>query len=235
MVPRAQRRGKGLITGETFLAIAAWSRELADDEFERARRGIVEKAYPRGAYLWHRGDRFDHWTGVSRGLVKVSTIAKSGKAMTFTGVRTGGWFGEGTMLKDEPRQYDVVALRDTRIALMNKATFAWLLDHSVGFNRFLVRQLNERLGQFMALVEYDRTLDAPSRVARTLGWLYDPVLYPNPAPDLEITQEEIALLCGLSRQSTNEALKVLERRGVVQTDHGILTAPDPQRLLRFET
>lgn len=222
-----------MITAETFLDIAFWAAELDDDEFERARRGIVERNFERGAYLWHRGDRFDHWTGVSRGLVKVSTVAKSGKAMTFAGIRSGGWFGEGTMLKDEPRQYDVVALRDTRIAMLNKATFQWLLDHSVGFNRFLVRQLNERLGQFMALVEYDRTLDAPARIARTLGWLFDPVLYPKAAPELEITQEELGLLCGLSRQSANEALKVLERKGMVRVGHGGITAVDPMRLQRF--
>jgi CRP/FNR family cyclic AMP-dependent transcriptional regulator len=222
-----------VITAERFMAIAFWASELAEDEFERARRGIVERAVPQGSYLWHRGDRFEFWTGVAAGLVKVATVSKTGKAMTFAGIRGGGWFGEGSMLKDEARQYDVVALRDTRIALMNRATFGWLLDHSVGFNRFLVRQLNERLGQFMALVEYDRTLDAPARLARTLGWLFDPVLYPRAGTVLEITQEELGLLCGLSRQSANEALKVLEKKGLVKVEHGALTALDPMRLQRF--
>lgn len=222
-----------MITAETFLDIAFWAKDLSDEEFERARRGISEKTFERGAYLWHRGDRFDYWTGISLGLVKVSTIARTGKAMTFAGIRTGGWFGEGSILKDEDRQYDVVALRDTRLAMMNKATFNWLLDNSVGFNRFLVRQLNERLGQFMALIEYDRTLDAPARLARTLGWLFDPVLYPKVVSELEISQEEIGLLCGLSRQSTNEALKVLEAKGVLRHAQGVLAVLDPTRLQRY--
>ncbi|MEJ1160233.1 Crp/Fnr family transcriptional regulator [Prosthecomicrobium sp. N25] len=222
-----------MITAEHFLSVAFWAGELAPEAFERARRGIVERSFAKGAYLWHRGDRFDHWTGVADGLVKVATVSKTGKAMTFAGIRTGGWFGEGSILKDEPRQYDVVALRDTRLVMMNRATFVWLLDHSVGFNRFLVRQLNERLGQFMALVEYDRTLDAPARLARTLGWLFDPVLYPRAGSVLEITQEELGLLCGLSRQSANEAVKVLERKGILRVEHGAITALDPLRLQRF--
>ena len=82
----------------------------------------MEKSFPEGAYIWHRGDRFDFWTGISSGLVKVSTVSKTGKAMTFAGIRNGGWFGEGSMLKDEDRQYDVVALRATRLAMMNRAT-----------------------------------------------------------------------------------------------------------------
>lgn len=222
-----------MITAEQLRKVAFWADELSEEEFERTRRGMVERAFPQGAYLWHRGDRFDHWTGVASGLVKVSTVSKSGKAMTFAGIRAGGWFGEGSMLKDEPRQYDVVALRDTRLALMNRATFVWLLDHSVGFNRFLVRQLNERLGQFMALVEYDRTLDAPARLARTLGWLFDPVLYPQAGTVLEITREELGLLCGLSRQSANDAVKVLEKKGFLRAEHGVIEALDPMRLQRF--
>lgn len=222
-----------LVTADEFHSVAFWASELRADEFERARRGITLKSYEEGAYLWHRGDRFDYWTGIADGLVKVSTISKTGKAMTFAGIRTGGWFGEGSILKDEARQYDVVALRDTRLAMMNRLTFLWLVDNSVAFNRYLVRQLNERLGQFMALVEYDRTLDAPARLARTLGWLFNPVIYPQTVDVLEISQEELGLLCGLSRQKANEALKVLEKDGVLRLDKGAIVALDVRRMQRF--
>mgnify|MGYP006175323757 CR=1 FL=1 len=39
---------------------------------------------------------------------------------TFAGLTAGAWFGEGTVLKKEPRRYDVVALRDTRLAMMDR-------------------------------------------------------------------------------------------------------------------
>jgi CRP-like cAMP-binding protein len=133
-------------------SIAFWSHDLNEKEFEQARRGIVEKAIPKGAYICHRGDRLDSWTGVADGLIKLGTVSRSGKAVTLAGLRAGGWFGEGSVLKDEPRQYDLVALRDTRMALMNRSTFFWLFENSVAFNRYLVKQFNERLGQFIALV-----------------------------------------------------------------------------------
>ena len=113
-----------------------------------------------------------------RRLVKLSIVSRSGKAVTLHGIRAGGWFGEGTVLKNEPRHYDLVALRDTRMALMERATFLWLFENSVAFNRFLVRQrLDERLGQFIALAEYDRMLDATGRLARNIAWLFNAVLY----------------------------------------------------------
>jgi len=213
--------------------IAFWSRDLSGEEFERAQRGIVERTYPGGGYICHRGDRLDSWTGVVSGLIKLSTISQTGKAVTLAGVRTGGWFGEGTVLKNEPRQYDLVALRETRIALVNRATFLWLFENSVAFNRFLVRQFNERLGQFIALVEYDRMLDAPARVARNIAWLFNPILYPDRETHLEISQEEIGLLSGVSRQVANKSLKILEGKGLLRLERSGLTVLDLENLIRF--
>jgi len=218
---------------EQLRRIAFWSHDLNEKEFEQARRGIVEKDYSKGSYICHRGDRFDYWTGVSSGIVRFGTTSQSGKTVTFAGMRTGSWFGEGTMLKNEPRQYDLITLRDTRMALMNRSTFLWLFENSVAFNRFLVRQLNERLGQFIALVEYDRSLDADARVARSIAWLFNPVLYPFEGMNLEISQEEIGLLSGLSRPVTNKSLKTLEAKGLISVERNGLTVLDLERLRNF--
>ena len=156
---------------------AIWAGELTEDELDRARRGLTERHFSKGAYICHRGDRLDHWTGVVAGLVKISAISRDGKAMTFAGATDGGWVGEGSMLKDEPRRYDLVVLRDTRLAMMTRSTFMWLYENSRGFNRYLVRALNERMGQFIATIEYDRILAPKARVARNLSWFFNRVLY----------------------------------------------------------
>src|SRR5216683_1545051 len=155
-----------MIAPDYLKRIAAWSRELDERAIEVARAGIVEKSYRADEFVFMRGDRFDYWTGIVTGLARMGIVSRGGKATSFTGLTAGAWFGEGTVLKNEPRRYDVVALRDTRLAMMDRGTFMWLFENSVGFNRFLVGQLNERLGQFIALLEYGRTLDATARLAR---------------------------------------------------------------------
>jgi CRP/FNR family transcriptional regulator, cyclic AMP receptor protein len=222
-----------VISADRLRKIAFWSRELSDTEVEHARRGIVEKAFAKGAYVCHRGDRFDSWTGVAGGIVKLSTVSRTGKAVTLAGVRAGGWFGEGSLLKDEPRQYDLVALRESRLALMNRSTFFWLFDNSVAFNRFLVRQFNERLGQFIALVEHDRMLDATGRLARNIAWLFNPVLYRDLEMHVEISQEELGLLSGMSRQVANESLKQLEAKGLIRVERAGITVLDVRQLSRY--
>ena len=206
---------------------------MSEDEAARARRGLSERQYPAGAYICHRGDRLDCWTGVASGLCKISTISSSGKAMTFAGIGAGGWFGEGSVLKNEPRKYDLVALRDTRLAIMNRPTFMWLFETSVGFGRFLVNQLNERMGQFIATIETDRLLDPTARMARHIAWLLNPVLYPNAGRSMAITQEELALLAGTSRQAANKGLQALEQAGLIRLERSGLEVVDLEGLARY--
>lgn len=215
-----------MIAQDTLQRIAPWWRYLKSDEIEVTRAGIVERGFAAGEHVFMRGDQFDYWTGVVTGLVRMSMVSRGGKATTFAGLTAGAWFGEGSVLKNELRRYDIVALRDSRLAMMERATFLWLFENSVGFNRFLVTQLNERLGQFIALVEHGRTLDSTARLARSVASLFNPILYPNTTRHLEITQEEIGALSGLSRQNANQCLKRLEREGLLRLEYGGITILD---------
>ncbi|WP_315738997.1 MULTISPECIES: Crp/Fnr family transcriptional regulator [unclassified Bradyrhizobium] len=215
-----------MISSDTLLRIAPWSCHLKPEEIDTASSGIVERSYAANEHIFVRGDPFEYWTGIVTGLARMSTVSRGGKATTFAGMSAGAWFGEGSVLKNEPRRYDVVALRDTRVALMERPTFMWLFENSVGFNRFLVTQLNERLGQFIGLVEVGRTLDATARLARSIASLFNPILYPNTTRHLEITQEEIGALSGLSRQNANQCLKTLEREGLLRVEYGGVTVID---------
>jgi len=222
-----------VISLDTLKQVAVWSHDLTDEERERARKGISEKTYGKGAYICHQGDRFDSWAGVVTGLVKLATVSDLGKQVSLAGLTNGAWFGEGSLLKSEARRYDIVALRESRLMLMDIATFNWLLEHSVGFNRYLVRQFNERLGQFIGQVENDRMLDATGRVAHTLALLFNPRTNPGVGRQIAITQEEIGLLSGLSRQVTNQSLKILEGRGLLQVERGGISIKDWRDLFQL--
>src|SRR3954454_5234823 len=219
-----------MIAPDYLKRIAAWSRELSEREIEIARAGIVEKSYHASEFIFMRGDPFEYWTGVVTGLERMGIVARGGKAASFAGLTAGAWFGEGSVLKNEPRRYDVVALRGSRVALMERTAFMWLFENSVGFNRFLVRQLNERLGQFIGMLEVNRTLDATARLARSIALLFNPILYPESTTHLEITQEEIGALSGMSRQNANRALNRLEKEGLLRLEYGGVTILDIERL-----
>ena len=154
---------------EELLRTSLWGQALTEAEMSRALAGTCERVYATGAFICMKGEPVEYWMGIVDGLGKMASHWTTGKTTSLTGISSGGWFGEGSLLKEEMRRYDVMALRETRVALMNRSTFLWLMDHSIPFNRYLITQLNERLGQFIGMMENERMLE----LARDLGFEFD--------------------------------------------------------------
>ena len=203
-----------------------WLGLLEAEARERAVATLVVGDAKAGDYVCRVGRPVTYWFGLVDGLLKMSADNAQGGTMTFTGVPPGGWFGEGTAMKREPYRYNIQALRKSVVAGLPIDTFHWLLDHSIPFNRFVMNQLNERLGQFIAAREIDRLGSPDVRVARSLASLFNPVLYPGVGEVLRITQQELAYLVGLSRQRVNEALAALQAQGLIRVEYGGLRVLD---------
>jgi CRP/FNR family cyclic AMP-dependent transcriptional regulator len=202
------------------MAQIPWLALLSDSERLRIAAQIVVSDPMPGDYVCRMGRQATYWFGVIEGLLKMSTDSASGRSITFTGVPPGGWFGEGTAIKRESYRYNIMALRHSVVAGLPIDTFHWLLDNSIGFNRFVMNQLNERLAQFIEAREIDRSTDPDVRVARNLATLFNPTLYPGVGEILRITQQELAYLVGLSRQRVNVALNTLEKQGAIRIEYG---------------
>ena len=212
------------------LAGIPWLALLQPAERERAHKALVVGDAQSGDYVCRTGRAPTYWFGVVEGLLKMNTDGADGASMTLAGLPPGGWFGEGTAVKREPYRYNVQAIRKSVVAGLPIDTFHWLLDHSIGFNRFVMSQLNERLGQFISAREIDRLTNPDLRVARSLAALFHPLLYPGVGEVLRITQQELAYLVGLSRQRVNEALSVLQRENAIVVEYGGLRVLDLEAL-----
>jgi len=202
------------------IADIPWLDALLPEERLRVLDELKVLEVEGGELLCRVGRPATYWFGVVDGLLKMSNDTALGLPITFTGVAPGGWFGEGTVIKREPYRYNIQALRKSVVAGLGVETFHWLLDRSIPFNRFVIRQLNERLGQFIAAREIDRMTDPDARVALSLGALFHPTLYPGVGAVLRITQRELGYLVGLSRQRVNEALRALEGQGLIRVEYG---------------
>lgn len=212
------------------LAGIPWLKVLRPEEYHGAASQIKVSDAQAGDYVCRIGRPVTYWFGVIEGLLKMSSETAQGHSVTFSGLPPGGWFGEGTVLKREAYRYNIQALRRSVVAGLPVDAFHWLLDHSIGFNRFIMNQLNERLAQFIAAREIDRMNDPDLRVARSLAALFNPVLFAGVGDVLRITQQELAYLVGLSRQRVNEALATLQAEGTIRVEYGGVRILDLQAL-----
>ena len=179
-----------------MLRQSLWAAALSEAELDAVARESHERHVALGGHAMRSGDPAEHWIGVIDGLIKMSVTQADGRQATFTGVTSGGWAGEGSMLKPGPWRYDGIATRESRLACVPRHTFERLVTTNLAFNHFLLSHLNARLSLFIGLVEYDRLLGPSARVARCLASLFHPDLYPRVGDFVQLSQEEIGLLSG---------------------------------------
>jgi len=216
-----------------FIRTSTWSAGLTDEQLQRVERDTFTREYQAGATVSARGQPSVHWMGVVDGMLKVDKVVEDGRCTTFAGVPSGAWFGEGAVLKGEPRPYAVVAIRDSQVAFMPRPTFQWLIDDSPFFSRWVIDQLNARLAYYVSLVETFRFQEATARVAFCLSELFNPQLYPFTDMRLAISQEELGRMSGLARQNTNKAIQELEKAGYLHSRYGTIEIIDLPALQRF--
>lgn len=216
-----------------LLKTSAWFPVLDDAAQQRVLDDLREVDVPQGGALCRRGDTPVHWYGAVDGLLKWTVTSGNGRSVTLGGLSAGSWFGEGTLLRGVPRTADIIALRPSRVALLSLDTFNWLHATQRSFDHFLLRQINERMHWFLGTFTAHHLLDTDSQVARALAGLFHPFLYPGMDRHLQISQEEIANLTGVSRQRCNAALKRLQESGILQIEYGGITVLDLPGLRRY--
>lgn len=208
-----------------FISAQPWFASVPTALQERLREEVFAVQGDKGAIMMPAGSAVEGWHAVLSGLVMLQSPASKGRASAFIGVPDGEWFGEGSAMKPEPRKYNVVALRPTTLLCLPLPLFATLRESSLAFNQFLVQHLNMRLGQAMTIIEAGRTQSPEHRVA-----LYLSRLFWRSTRRLNLTQDELGQLVGLSRQTVNRVLRTLEELGIVSLDFGKVGIVDDEAL-----
>ena len=224
---------KSVVPMATWLEGTRWMQLLPHTTRQRVIAEAYESSHADKELVAAKGEPVHSWIGVVEGLLKASGGFRTGKTFIYSGIPAGSWVGEGSVLKREPRHYDIVAVRPTRTVHIPRATFQWLLETNLDFNHFIITHLNERLAQFMGMVETDRIDDPRVKLARSILSFFNPVLYPGTGSALLVSQQELGELAGLSRQRTNAAIKDLEEMNLVQASYGSLLVRDLLALRNF--
>ena len=204
---------------DRFLRFQPWFESLPQGTQQALLRATRVLRVPKGGTALQAGESSRGWYAVLSGFVKLQTPGMDESVAAYLAISGGEWFGEGSAMKDEPRRYEVVALRDTELLCVPKEIYRDLLETSLPFNRAVMAHLNRRLAQAMAIIEAQRTGSPEQRIA-----LYLTRLFWHGLRRLDMSQEELGSLAGMCRQSANRVLQQLEQRGLVTLHQGRVTA-----------
>lgn len=215
---------------DTMLNVVPWYQSLPEHERRVVRGELRTVNLATGEYLFRVGVRSPGWYGVVDGLVKWSCRGADGKTLSLAGFSTGSWFGEATMIRGARYEYEVIALRPSRLVMLPRETCERLWNHNIAFTKALMTHLAERVNWLMGSYTGNVLLDVDTTVARAVLAQANATRHSVTPGRLKLTQEEIASLCGVSRQRCNAALARLARAGVLRTHYGGMTILDMDTL-----
>lgn len=212
-----------------FLESWQWFRELPSELRDLTLRTATEQHVAPGDYIAREGMPSSHWYGLLQGYLQMYVVGADGSETTLYCLREGEWGGDGSLLKKEMRRYDLRALTTAHICLIPIHTFNTLRHASIPFNHYLTDIMNARMGVFVSMLVASRLLKPEVSVAR--GLLMVAKDQHEGFQALTVSQHELSLICGLSRQRVNMALGYFKKRGLVsiEPNKGMLHV-DVQRL-----
>ncbi|RFP09265.1 MULTISPECIES: Crp/Fnr family transcriptional regulator [unclassified Duganella] len=211
--------GKGALASISvpeFLEEWAWFRGLSSELRSLTLETAIERTAEPGEYIARAGEPSAYWYGLLQGILQMYIVGADGSETTLYCMPEGEWGGEGSLLKREPRKYDLRTLTSSQLCLIPARTFETLRRSSIEFNHFLCDNLNQRLGVVVGILEASRLLSPDMRVAKALLMLADSK--GGDAQALLVPQHELALICGLSRQRVNIAISLLKSSGLVRSE-----------------
>ncbi|WP_181708251.1 Crp/Fnr family transcriptional regulator [Chthonobacter rhizosphaerae] len=184
---------------------------LGEDTLAAIADLCVSRTLADGETLFLKGDPGDALFCVRRGRILIIASTAGGKQLILNVLGSGDVFGEIALLDGRPRTADAVAGEPTEVLMIRRADFKDLLRRQPEIAVRLIELLCARLRWTSDRMEEASLLALPSRLARRLLKLAEDF-----GDEIEISQEELAILVGSARETVNRQLQVWRRTGAVE-------------------
>lgn len=184
-----------------------------------------------GESLFHRGDASDGVYAVLEGAVNVGAVDEHGKEALLVIAEPVMWFGEICLVDDLPRTHDAVAALPTTLLKLDQLVFRAILNQQPEYWRYIALLLSQKLRLVLQDVESFTLYPAAKRLAQRLMQITEGYGHRDiRQPVIKLSQERLALLLSLSRQTTNSLLKGFEEQGIIRLGFGEIEILDFERL-----
>jgi len=169
-----------------------------------------------GEMIFRQGDAPSGFYALLKGAIKMSTLSKDGREGILTILEQGTWFGEISLIDGQPRTHDATAIGAVELLIVTPAVFS-LLMQDVIFANAIARMLAYRIRLMYGVLEDVHLRSPRARIARRLLLLAGSNTMHASAPQnsIPISQESLAMMLGMSRQTLSKELKFLCRQQVI--------------------
>jgi CRP-like cAMP-binding protein len=188
---------------------------LAQDALTKIAKICRQQHLAAREILFLKGDPSDGLYAIRRGQIRIGTTDDLGHQMTMNFLGGGDVFGEIALLDGRSRTADAVAMEDTDMFFLPRRDFLNLLDGEPSIAIQLIELLCARLRDTIERMEETVFLPAAPRLARRIL-----MLATDYGAEIRTSQEELASLTGVTRETVNRQLQCWKRTGILSLGRG---------------
>ncbi|HIH2751668.1 TPA: Crp/Fnr family transcriptional regulator [Burkholderia lata] len=190
----------------------------------------------QGEILFRQGEPFndarDGFFGIAKGAIKFFIVHADGSEAILTIFEPGIWFGEPMLLDRQVRTGTAVALEDTELLVVSALHFDALMLRNAFARAIAVMEARRLVDAFGILADV-ALRSARTRVARRLVLLArgDLTHAASRRRTIETSQDNIAMMLGMSRTTLNKELQALAKMGAIELRYGHIAIKDIELLI----
>ena len=186
----------------------------------------------RDQAVFHHGDPFDGIYAVIQGKIRLGYIDIEGNESIAAIVEPIMWFGEISLVDQQPRSHHAIALEKSTILKISSTAIEEILREQPQFWFHIAQLTSQKLRiAFLELISI-HTLNISQRLAQRLLFILNG--YGNHVHIenhlIHLSQEQLAQMLMCSRQTINQELHLLEQQGILKIAFRKIEILDIQKL-----
>ena len=189
---------------------------------EAARQALLDYAQtlnvPDGHVLYRQGDIGASMFCILEGQVRLTLLRADGRELVFVNYEADDCFGLTSLIDDGPLPHTAQAHGPARLKALSRSAFHRLRAEHWEFNDALLKLLCSNVRVLSDYVTGASLDDLTRRVASKLVEVAREG--PDGGPVVRLSQTDMAMLLGVSRQAINRQLKQFEDAGLVRIKYG---------------
>lgn len=198
---------------------------------------VLRCAHPRtfadSKILYQKGDRVTEIFQIVSGAIRKCILTEDGQEVLLYIYRPGDIVADAPVADDERSPVTLTTRGETKLRAWSAGDLKLLREQHHEIETALARQLNRRLGVALQLIEELLTLPVTARIASRFTQLSGLQMPSSKGIDLLLSQVDISLMVGSTRQSVSRAVSELRRRGLIEALYGKITIKDLPGLYRY--
>lgn len=192
--------------------------DLNSDELKAVASLVTVTKVPKKSIVVQEGENGDAMFIILQGGVKISYYAQDGRELVLSMMESGSFFGEMSLIDEQPRSATVMTMEESDLAVIRRADFERLMQQHPSITRKLLAEVVQRLRRTSLVLERISTMDVPHRL---YAFLHD-YCRRSGRRDAEgnvvvklPTHQLLADQLSTSRETISRAVSTMKKEGII--------------------